>query len=462
MAADFPVSIPSIQRVGPSDRMNDAGKEAYVLHNKLADEAEALAAVVGVTGSSDPASIQNRLSDVILSAGAIKSGQSRGNKRLNFDTLTGASVSGGSGITMEIVAVNVPEIGKVGNSIKITVDAGLTRTFTAPAFTAGPIPNSTLSLIMENLTTETFAADLEYAVEAGFTNRYTNSSSITQYGIQEITKANVASLNEFAVTGSPTFDALTRFRLVIAAPAGRAAVVILHGLYSSTGGVPTFEIMCDDGHISGYTELLPQLNRYKIKAGFAVIQSLVGTTNYMTEDQLQEIHDAGHDILVHGLTNLSSFGTLAAALADIDSNTAYVRGKEWRGGDLYVYPNGVSSYSTADATSIVNHLASNGFKAAYHTSGLRAHRKSGLGKYRTGRYSWAAWMAASTILNHIDALLITGRSYCLNIHSIVASGMAGDQINRADLDTILAGVATRVAAGTLNNYPPTVANSLLV
>lgn len=62
MAADFPTSIPAIQRLTASDYMNSPGKEGDVLHNKLSDEIEALAAVVGVTGSVVPGTIEARIS----------------------------------------------------------------------------------------------------------------------------------------------------------------------------------------------------------------------------------------------------------------------------------------------------------------------------------------------------------------------------------------------------------------
>jgi glycerophosphoryl diester phosphodiesterase len=61
MAAEFPATLPVIPRVAPEDYMDQAGKEADVMHNKLADEVEALAAVVGVTGSLDAASVEARL-----------------------------------------------------------------------------------------------------------------------------------------------------------------------------------------------------------------------------------------------------------------------------------------------------------------------------------------------------------------------------------------------------------------
>ena len=61
MAANFPTSLPAIQRVLPTDYMNDAGKEADLLHNEIADEIEALAAAVGVTGSAVTGTIEARL-----------------------------------------------------------------------------------------------------------------------------------------------------------------------------------------------------------------------------------------------------------------------------------------------------------------------------------------------------------------------------------------------------------------
>lgn len=64
MAASFPTTIPAIQRVLPTDLMNSPGKEGDVLHNKLCDEVEALATVVGVTGSVVASTVEARLAEV--------------------------------------------------------------------------------------------------------------------------------------------------------------------------------------------------------------------------------------------------------------------------------------------------------------------------------------------------------------------------------------------------------------
>lgn len=63
MAASFPTSLPTIQRVAATDRRNAPGKEGHALHNKIADEVEALAAAVGVTGSAVPGTVEARLTE---------------------------------------------------------------------------------------------------------------------------------------------------------------------------------------------------------------------------------------------------------------------------------------------------------------------------------------------------------------------------------------------------------------
>lgn len=61
MPANFPTSIPSIVRVLPGDFMDAPGKEGDVLHNAMAEEVEAIATVVGVTGSVVPGTVEARL-----------------------------------------------------------------------------------------------------------------------------------------------------------------------------------------------------------------------------------------------------------------------------------------------------------------------------------------------------------------------------------------------------------------
>ena len=63
--SEFPTSIPSIPRItSPTTQyMDDPGFEIDLLHNQLADEVEALAIKVGVTGSSVSGTVEKRITD---------------------------------------------------------------------------------------------------------------------------------------------------------------------------------------------------------------------------------------------------------------------------------------------------------------------------------------------------------------------------------------------------------------
>ncbi len=65
--ATFPTTLPSITRItSPTDQyMDEAGFEIDLLHNQIAEEIEALASAVGVTGSAVPGTVENRLSGVL-------------------------------------------------------------------------------------------------------------------------------------------------------------------------------------------------------------------------------------------------------------------------------------------------------------------------------------------------------------------------------------------------------------
>ncbi len=71
MAADFPTTLVTIQRVLPGDRQDAPGKEADLLHNQICDELEALQAKVGVDDSSVAGSIDALLTTAISDVGAV-------------------------------------------------------------------------------------------------------------------------------------------------------------------------------------------------------------------------------------------------------------------------------------------------------------------------------------------------------------------------------------------------------
>jgi len=109
MAANFPSSLPSIARVLPTDYMNDPGKEADLLHNEIADEIEALAAAVGVTGSAVAGTVEARITalqgsstpETASTVGTLIAGATAKTTPAAGD-LIGLSDSGASGILRKL------------------------------------------------------------------------------------------------------------------------------------------------------------------------------------------------------------------------------------------------------------------------------------------------------------------------------------------------------------------------
>lgn len=86
-------------------------------------------------------------------------------------------------------------------------------------------------------------------------------------------------------------------------------------------------------------------------------------SNYMSVAQMQEMYDAGLDIVVHGLKNHNdaSLTTQQLLSNEIVKNRDFVLGNGWgRGAKVYVYPGGIIN-STRGSKEI---LANLGFEAA--------------------------------------------------------------------------------------------------
>lgn len=377
---------------------------------------------------------------------------------VDFSTLTGYGVTAGA--TMELVSSSVPEIGKTGNSIKVTVPAGTTKSFDLASFSALNVANQSFMLVFDNQTLGLNATSVWYmGVQSALTDQYYTTFSYTQYGLCAVCAANNGTINKWSTgSGSPSFSTLTDGRINITANAANDAVIVFHGIYAAPRQMPIIQLIQNDGSASGYTEFLPLLNKYGMKAGFAIIKDLVGTGGYLTEAQLGYLSEQGHDLLPYGQNALSSLASAGAAIADIKSNTDYL--DQFRFGKAnicYVYPAGVQYYSATDRTSITDYLASAGVDAAYLASGYTHQQAGSIGNLNIPRYAVNAAVNTTTLLNYVDLAIDSCQGMCLMLHAIVASSATGNSSNRADIDTVLSGIRDRVRAGKCVVLPPTVA-----
>jgi len=393
-----------------------------------------------------------------LRADALAVATSLGQLLYSFESLDGFSAAAG-GHTLELVDAVVPEIGKSGKSIKFTVDAGVLKSLVMPSL-AGSIykGNQCLSLVLENLTPNADVATAWTIGNAAFTNRFVKSETLNRYGLQVLSFGNAATYSDWTTdAGAPSWDAIAQCRFRVQGPAAGPATVVLHGIYSSPYSPPVVDMVFDDGTTDHYTTVLPMLNRYGLRAGFAVARDWVGQEGFMTEAQINALYDAGHDILGHSANTIPSFATLDLALNDLRRNIEYVRERWPRAADQWVYAGGNMYYDPAsDRVSVQPYLRELGITTGFYTTGGPTLRYRGLGAMTLNRQPVNETLSMTSVLNRVDQAAATGRSITLNLHQVLATGTGTTYLSITKAEELFSALASRQAAGTIRVLPPSV------
>lgn len=248
--------------------------------------------------------------------------------------------------------------------------------------------------------------------------------------------------------GSPTLDTITALKVRVNNQ-GHECSIIFDRVTFGGGGDSYVSLLCDDGDITGFTKVFPLLNKYGLVGNFSIIESLIGTAGYMTEDHLKMIADAGHRLIVHGQKSLATLGSLANAYADIEANRAYLDGLGVDvDSDVYVYPNGTYQF-VAGSMEIPAYLAANGFVGAFTTPDSNYVTNDSKKQFICPRMAINATTVADTLLSSLDSYSAFGGSVALMVHLVKDSGATGQETNTAVLDTILAGLRERQRDGKI-------------
>lgn len=147
--------------------------------------------------------------------------------------------------------------------------------------------------------------------------------------------------------GTPDWSTANRF-IVRAADTGVTPVTV-HA--SGFGAFPKgpqgyVTIEFDDGWANAYTAGIREAcDRFGIKTTQAIIPEALGTTNYMTQAQVDAMHETGHEISGHGAVSLVDL-EIASGIDAVEEYVRYVRNwlaeHGYRGQDFFTYPNGNS------------------------------------------------------------------------------------------------------------------------
>lgn len=132
-----------------------------------------------------------------------------------------------------------------------------------------------------------------------------------------------------------------------------------------------FIITADDTYDNWYTKGIAYLDKLGLKSTSFHIADGTGSAGRMTLAQLQNAYANGHDISVHGGSNLTTLSNPATRYNDVKANRDYLINNGMpRGADHYAWPNGAYEMSDGDV-SLRDCLLSNSIKSARGTVTLK-------------------------------------------------------------------------------------------
>jgi hypothetical protein len=223
-------------------------------------------------------------------------------------------------------------------------------------------------------------------------------------------------------------------------------------------------ITMDGVYSSQYTILKPIFDRYGFKTSLAITNSDIGDSGRMTEAQIDQMYNEGHECVHHtfdatktnGYLNATDWPSAAVIAADIRDQWAYFRTQGWT--------RGIGKAVSAMAEPFDRAIAEARQKlvlAGMRAAGVECHRRS-VNLYTTqmpvahnavkpfmlrGSVQIASTHSAADIIAVIDQAESSGEWAIITIHRAVAAAPSGLEMTTANFETWLAHLAARVAAG---------------
>ncbi len=263
--------------------------------------------------------------------------------------------------------------------------------------------------------------------------------------------------NDFTFAGSESFaNTMNYMEIRVDSTGGTAGGVLkVHGVWRYQRQRTAVCIGVDDGLVSQYRTAFQYMTQRGLTGYMAVSEDYVDG-NYMSIEQMQEMYDAGWDLVVHGSKNHNdaSLTTPALLTAEIRRNRDFLLENGWtRGANCYVYPGGVIN-STLGSKAILTSL---GFRAArLVTTGTSPSHQVMTSRWgiddplaMPARDLSGAYSAASD-LSLVDRAIDNGSSAIFYGHAFVRASPGADQMTYAEFKTFIDGVADRARDGKVD------------
>jgi len=498
MAADFPVSIPSIPRVTAQTKRNAPGYEGDVLHNRLAEEVEALAAAVGVTGSAVSGSVEHRLTGAMSdisehllspaphSGNTIPLSRRRGGIFCDWGSYLGA-LTLASANTAEAVALDTAVLFDGYPAVKCTLS-----TTNAATYIARWTPTNTISL--KNFVN----------IQVPF--RMTGVDSTCSHGLQIWLKCasgkqarlvpihtrtlpgewRVDTWVRTTLSGTVSFTNTSNWDFLDSEQINAIDIVATSQVASNpypfwlgplranaTGDKGVLSIRLDGEYSSQSSIILPLLEAAGLTASLALTHADIGTAGRMSIGQIDAAYDAGHEVILHtydstkvnGYANATDWPSGYQITNDIMTGFAAAAAQGWTRGMGTLVEGFSGNYFTATSSATRQKLLKAALSAAgvetflEITSSTMLNATSGPVGYSSPvvhcQKSIGSTDTPATVKTVIDSAIAGKEWAVLVMHEAVADGVTpvGNQMTASDIENWVSYLASVVAAGNLHVMP---------
>lgn len=230
-------------------------------------------------------------------------------------------------------------------------------------------------------------------------------------------------------TGSLS-NKIQSFQMRLAARSSTTVKITFDSMFINRKHKPSLIFMFDDGWLSQYTNAFPMLLERGFKGNLGVIPTLVGNTNYVTENNLKEMYRYGWDIFNHTYTH-SDLTTLSTdnIVNEITQTKNWMIERGFiRAADFLAYPFGAHNKSVVEA--LKPHIKYSrtlieGLESDFPLEPLRAKTRNIVNH------------PVATIQSYIDDAIRTGQTLVLTAHMIETTADTTMKYNKLDFAAIL-------------------------
>lgn len=219
--------------------------------------------------------------------------------------------------------------------------------------------------------------------------------------------------DKFTNSGDSWSNTMVKMQIRIDPNTGVDSSVIFDGIYVDSYHRPKLLFTFDDNWLTQYTEAYARMSAKGLKGTIAVIPSKVGTTNYMSLSQLQEVYNAGWDLANHTYNHVYLGNITEAEMEqEIKSTTDWLNSNGFtRASNILVYPYG--SYN--DTT--IKVAKRNGIRAA-RTITEFVETSPAIEPYKIKIRNCINTVTPATAMGWIDEAIKTGGTVILLFHRI--------------------------------------------